>query len=202
MKKLLIYILLMITCMLNAQDSLNYTKFISFSPQYLFNYGIRMDFERKVGSNKWLVIAPQIYLAEKNSQSSSDEHTGRDDFNLLAGTGLSVYMKNFALKNRNSGAYLGYGLMYNYFYTEYYEDIDNDIEEVKANIHKIGFDILLGYQMMVYNVAYIDIYTGFGARKGYIENGEYSDFKFNGYPIGFNMTGNILLLGIKIGIMF
>jgi len=200
MKKLLIILSVIITGSLYAQEVSNYSRLISFSPQYLINNGIRLDYERKISSNKWLVVAPQLYLAEKKSRSAED-NVGRDDFNLMAGAGLSLALKNYALKDDNFGAYIGYGLYYNYFYTEYFEDTDNE-EEIKANIHKTGFDIILGYQLVVYNIATLDIYTGFGARKSFIDNGEYSNDKFNGFPVGFNMTGNILLLGIKIGILY
>ena len=202
MKNRIILLLTLISIAVSAQDSIPAKKrIISFSPQYLINYGVRLDFERKISPNKYLVIAPQLYLAEQNNKTD-DILTDIDDFNLLAGTGLAVSIKNFALKDGNFGAYLGYGLFYNYYYTEYFEDAEFEPEEVKANIHKMGFDIILGYQLVLYDVAIVDIYTGMAARKSFIDNGDYSDERFTSSPLGYNLTGNIFLLGIKIGIMY
>ena len=111
-------------------------------------------------------------------------------------------MKNYSKRDGNFGSYLSYGPVYNYFYTEYYEEVDDETEPATANISRFGFDIILGYQLKIKQVAIVDFYTGMGIRKSLIDNGDFSDEKFSSYPLGFNMTGNLLLLGIKIGLAY
>ena len=201
MKKIYILLFLILPVFIYAQDSIQYKRLVSFSPQYLFNYGIRVDFERKISDNKWLVVAPQIYLAEKKVSYDNDE-INYNDFNSVLGGGIALSVKNFVTKGNNFGAYLGYGVFYNYFYVKYYEEVENDIEEAEANINKIGFDIILGYQFTGFDIATFDIYTGMAVRHSIMDNGDFSDDKFTDYPVGFNFSGNILLLGVRIGILY
>jgi hypothetical protein len=181
-------------------DSLQRKRIIGFSPQHLIKYGIRIEMERKLSHNKWLVVAPMVYFAEKGHKEY-DEYSDNNSFNLLAGGGMALGLKTFARPNGEFGGYISFGPSYNYFFSQYYVHKDID-EEIDAHIHKLGFDVTLGYQFLIRQLVVMDIYTGMGARKSIMDNGGYSDDKFNNGPMDYNITMNTLLFGIKIGILY
>lgn len=191
-----------ITTLVSKFDTLNRKSIISFSPQHLIKRGIRIEFERKLTENKWLVIAPSLYFAQKENKQDYDDYYYDDTYNLLLGAGIAPYLKSFVRQNGDFGGYISWGLNYNYFYLQYYEAGDID-EEIDAEIHRIGFDITLGYQVLIADLLVLDMYTGMGARKSYFHNGGgVSNDKFNNSHYDYNVTSNIFLIGVKIGLLY
>ena len=205
MKKILIFTSLFILAIsgeLSAQtDSLAFKKTIySFMPQYLINRGIRIDIEKQISGKHWIQICPQFYLSEKDNEDNFiyDENS----FNSLIGGGLNVYHKIFAHSDfTKHGLYFSYGVTYNYFEIEYFDDYLGSTINAEATIHKVGFDINLGYQFMIKQIVSIDLFTGVGTRYSFMETNSDNKEKFNATYFGYNYTGNLLLLGVRIGVI-
>ena len=190
-----------VTVRMSQFDTLNRKKIIGFCPQYLAKYGIRIEMERKLSPNKWLVIAPALYFSEK--QDRPDEYSyDNNSFSLLAGLALSPSLKIFARPNGDFGGYINVGPTYHYYYMQYYESGETD-DVVEANIQKVGFDVTLGYQFLIKDLVVMDLFTGMGSRLSIMDNGTgHSKNKFNQNVTGYNATGNFLLFGVKIGLLY
>ena len=74
------------------------TNLISFVPQYVINKALRVDYEKNIQNNHWLLLAPQFYVNENTgNENYSDLHNG--NYKRLTGFGLDVYHKIYANKN-------------------------------------------------------------------------------------------------------
>ena len=171
----------------------------SFMPQYLINRGIRVDVERQIGPRNYLMLCPQFYLSEKDDDNFAYE---KNSFTYLIGGGLNVYHKIFAFENyKEYGLYLSYGISYNYFNIEYIDNSGDVDISAKGDIHKVGGDLILGYQFFIKDVVSIDVFTGLGTRYSYMNAAGADTDRFNTSYFGYNYTGNILLLGLRIGVI-
>ena len=143
-----------------SQETASRETIYSFVPQYLINRGIRVDVEKQVSSRHFLQLCPQFYLSEKNEDNYL---SSKNQFSYLVGGGLNVYDKIFASEEyKDYGLYFSYGLSYNYIYIEY-TDFSGDFEKsATGNIHKVGADLILGYQFFVRKILSVDIYTEIG----------------------------------------
>lgn len=179
-------------------------KIYSFLPQYMFHRGIRIDIERKLKENRWIQICPQIYFANGEYENSGDT------YNELFGAGLAVYSKRYINNNiltgendkiDELGIYISYGLSYNYFYLNYLENYSyGSSTPYSTCIHKIGGDVLIGYQVLYWDILSVDIYTGLGIRYSITKTEGMEDALFNNFYNGFGYTGNLMHLGLRIGI--
>ncbi|MBN2485582.1 MAG: hypothetical protein JXB34_06385 [Bacteroidales bacterium] len=170
----------------------------SFVPQYLINRGIRVDIDKKISGRHYLQICPQFYLSEKEGKEFVND---KNQFNFLVGGGVNAYHKIFTVDNlKYNGLYLAYGPSYNYFKIEYIDDSGDYDVTANATINKFGADVLLGYQILVHEIVSFDIYTGLGTRFSFMEAGGNDTNRFNDGYFGYNYTGNILLLGFRIGV--
>ncbi|MBN2520843.1 MAG: hypothetical protein JXB17_10090 [Bacteroidales bacterium] len=188
---------------LYGQDVYSPSKIISFTPQYMINRGLKMNIERKLNECKWIQISPELYFANNNNSN------GGDHYNELIGAGISVHKKLFF--NQNSGLfspyvtnelglYLSYGPSYNFFYLNYFSSDDNYGSQYSTYIHKIGGDVLIGYEFIIKNILIIDLYTGLGLRYSFIDvEGEKQNL-FYRYYTGFGYTGTLFQGGMRIGL--
>jgi hypothetical protein len=171
----------------------------SFVPQYLINRGIRVDIEKQLKPRQLLQICPQFYLSEKDEDNSLQD---KNQFSYLIGVGLNVYHKIFAFEEyKKYGLYLSYGISYNYFNIEYIDHSGDFDVSAKGNIHKAGGDLVLGYQFFVHEIVSVDVFTGLGTRVSYMDAGGADTDRFNTGYYGYNYTGNIMLLGLRIGVI-
>lgn len=186
----------------SAQDSIPqiHGTIYSFMPQYLINNGIRIDIEKQLKNKHFIQVSPQFYLSEQNKEdgSNSDDNS----FTNLVGGGVNIYHKYFVdddfLKNP---LYISYGLSYNYFNIDYYDEYLGSLIHANADIHKMGVDITVGYQKIIGDVVSLDIFTGLGTRYSVMGTDSESDDRFNSSYYGYNYTGNLMLLGLKIGLI-
>jgi hypothetical protein len=201
MKKLL---LLLITFSVTfsitlGQDEEPRKNIYSFVPQYLINRGIRIDIEKQLSERHFLQICPQFYLSERDDDNFLNN---KNQFTYLVGGGLSLYDKIFASGSyKDYGLYFSYGLSYNYFYIEYIDDSNQSEISAYGNIHKIGADLILGYQFFVRDLVSIDIYTGVGTRVSSMDADGADTDRFNTGFFGYNYTGNLLVLGLRLGVI-
>ncbi|MFC2086555.1 hypothetical protein ACFLSA_00100 [Bacteroidota bacterium] len=184
----------------NSQEKTSVNRVISFVPQYIIKKGIRVDFERDLAGSNRLLLGPQLYLSEKNN--SDDYYIDEDEYNLLFGAGIVALVKNFRNNPEELGLYLGYGVRYNFFSIKYDELDSEGRYEVNSTIHKTGVDLILGHQMLFFDFLSIDMYTGFGIRYSLFNTEGESVDKFNSGVLDYNATGNVLLLGLRIGLKY
>lgn len=201
MKKYLILILFVFTNITLAfsQSEISNKTIYSFVPQYLINRGIRVDIEKKIAERHYLQICPQFYLSEKEDKEFLVD---KNQFNYLLGGGLNIYHKIFTVEDiKENGLYLSYGLSYNYFNIEYLDNSGEYEFSAEADIHKTGADLILGYQVLINNIVSLDFYTGLGTRLSYMNTSGNDKDRFNTGYYGYNYTGNILILGFRIGVV-
>jgi hypothetical protein len=200
MKKFIFFPLLSLLFLsANAQEEQSKETIYSFVPQYLINRGIRVDIEKPIAKKHFLQICPQFYLSEKSEDNFTIQ---RNQFSYLIGGGFNIYDKIFTFEGyKEYGLYLSYGLSYNYFYVEY-TDFSGDFDKsAYGNIHKVGADLILGYQFFVRKILSVDIYTGLGTRYSFMDAGGADTDRFNTGYFGYNYTGNIMLLGLRLGVI-
>jgi hypothetical protein len=165
----------------------------------LINRGIRVDIEKQLSQKHFLQICPQFYLSEKQEDTFIDS---QNQFSYLIGGGLNIYDKIFAAESyKDYGLYFSYGLSYSYFYIEYLDNSGASELSAKGNISKLGGDLILGYQFFIRDLVSIDLYTGLGTRVSFMDADGADTDRFNTGFFGYNYTGNILLLGFRLGVI-
>ncbi len=200
MKNFIFFLLLVLTFLdATPQEEKNRETIYSFLPQYLINRGIRIDIDKRLTGRHYLQICPQFYLSEKDEDSFLID---KNRFSYLIGGGLNLYHKIYAFEEfKDYGLYLSYGITYNYFNIEYVDDSEGVEISAKGEIHKIGGDLILGYQFFIRRVVSVDIFTGLGTRFSYMDARGADTDRFNTGYFGYNYTGNIMLLGLRIGVV-
>jgi len=159
----------------------------------------RIDVEKQLSGRHYLQLCPQFYLSERNEDNFIMD---KNRYSYLIGGGINLYHKIFAFECfKEYGLYLSYGISYNYFSVEYTDDSEDVAVPAEGNIHKFGGDLILGYQFFFRNVVSLDVFTGLGTRLSYMDAGGADTDRFNTGYYGYNYTGNILLLGLRIGVV-
>lgn len=183
---------------------------IGFVPQYTISGGLRFDVDRSISktSNQWLIISPQFFVFT----GMKYDH----NFKELTGVGLDVKHKIYFTPNsmKPLGFYAEYGVIFQYFsiienrqytdsYTEngvdYYEVVEG---EVNTNLYKFGGNFHLGYQWLVGDKVYFDIYTGAGIRNSHNSNLDGLDTWYNNYWVDYGYSGTLLDGGFRVGFYF
>lgn len=212
-KHLLIFALVtLVTCFGFAQGKETFVPRlgIGFVPQYAISGGMRFDIDRSISktSNQWLVISPQVFMVTGGRYFH--------DFKDLSGVGLDVRHKIYLKPNsmKPVGLYAQYGVMFQYFsitekrqYTklisengvEYYEVVEG---EVNTNLYKFGGNFHMGYQWLVGDKVYFDIYTGAGIRISRNNRNDGFDTWYNNSWIDYGYSGTLLDGGFRVGFYF
>jgi hypothetical protein len=183
---------------------------IGFVPQYTISGGLRFDIDRSISktSSQWLIISPQVYVFS----GTKYDH----DFKELTGAGLDVKHKIYFKPNslKPLGFYAEYGVMFQYFsitenrqytdsYTEngvdYYEVVEG---EVHSDLYKTGANFHMGYQWLVSDKVYFDVYAGAGIRISHNSNLDGLDTWYNNYWTDYGYSGTLLDGGFRVGFYF
>jgi hypothetical protein len=183
---------------------------VGFVPQYTISGGLRFDIDRSISktSNQWLVFSPQVFMVTGSRYGH--------DFEDLSGVGMDVkhkiYLKPGSMKP--SGYYVQYGIMFQYFsineyreYTEsyiedgaeYYEVVEG---ELNTRLYKYGGNFHLGYQWLVGDKVYFDIYAGAGIRISHNNHNDGFDTWYNNYWVDYGYSGTLLDGGFRVGVYF
>jgi len=183
---------------------------IGIVPQYVISGGLRFDIDLSISktSNQWLIFSPQVFMVTGGRYGH--------EFNELTGLGLDIKHKIYLKPNtmKPYGFYFQYGVMFQYFsifenrqYTESY--IENGIEyyevvvgEVNTKLYKYGGNFHLGYQWLVGDKVYFDIYTGAGIRISHNNQTEGLDTWYNDYWVDYGYSGTLLDAGFRVGFYF
>jgi hypothetical protein len=199
LKNLLISsVFLFLTFSAKAQnDSLAFDEVLSFHPFHFVNNGIRIDYDRHLGKGHWLQIGPQFYVAER----SVDQYDDLREFKDLLGVGVSIYHRIYVGKEKPlKGTYFSYGFTYNHFNLKY--DNTTTKEEEETEINKFGGDIVIGYQTMFMDKLVVDFYAGLGGRYADLRYRGDTHKKFNDFIYDYGFTGNVIIMGVRIGFGF
>jgi hypothetical protein len=183
---------------------------IGFVPQYAISGGMRFDIDRSISktSNQWLIVSPQVFMVTGGRFGH--------EFEELTGFGLDIKHKIYLKPNsmKPLGFYAQYGIMFQHFsiienrqytesYTEngigYYEVVEG---EVNTKLNKYGGNFHLGYQWLLGNKVYIDIYTGAGIRISHNNQIDGLDTWYNDYWVDYGYSGTLLDAGFRVGFYF
>jgi len=214
MKKILLIVSIVTfgSCLVFAQDKeiLGSRMGIGFVPQYAISGGMRFDIDQSISkiSNQWLIISPQVFMVTGGRYGH--------EFEELTGLGLDIKHKIYLKPNsmKPIGFYAQYGIMFQHFsiienrqYTESYTE--NGIEyyevvegEVNTKLNKYGGNFHLGYQWLVGDKVYFDIYTGAGIRISHNSQIEGLDTWYNNYWVDYGYSGTLLDAGFRVGFYF
>lgn len=170
----------------------------SFVPQYLIKRGIRIDIDHPIKGRHYLQFCPQFYLSEQDAGSFANQD---NEYTFLVGGGMNLYHKIFASENHNNyGFYMSYGLAYNFFSLDYFDYSGEISKSAHGTIHKMGGDLILGYNTIIREVFSLDFYAGLGTRYSLMDAGGADTDRFNDSWLGYNYSGNLMHLGIRLGI--
>ncbi|NJK98636.1 MAG: hypothetical protein HC905_30285 [Bacteroidales bacterium] len=74
--------------------------------------------------------------------------------------------------------------------------------QAETTINKFGGDIIIGYQTFAFDRLVVDIYAGLGGRYSEYKFKGQTKLKFNDFLYDYGFTGNILLVGVRLGLGF
>lgn len=208
----ILFLVLILSAACFAQDIEPFTPRMGFGfvPQYTISGGLRFDIDRSLSktSNQWLIISPQIFAVTNGRYGH--------EFEELWGLGLDmkhkIYLKPASLKPQ--GFYVQYGVMFQCFsideFQQYtYSYIENGIEYfgvtegvINTKLYKYGGNFHLGYQWLVGDKVYFDIYTGAGIRISHNNRNEGFDTWYNDYWVDYGYSGTLLDAGFRVGVYF
>jgi len=213
MMKKLILLLFLVTTMFSlsfAQETENYKPRTGFGfvPQYTVSGGLRfdVDFSLSKASNQWLVLSPQVYWVTGSRYGH--------DFEELTGAGMDVkhkiYLKPASMKP--AGFYVQYGVIFQYFsitdyreYGAYY--IEDGVEyygvfegEINTKLYKFGGNFDMGYQWLIGNKIYFDLYLGAGIRISKNNRNDGFDTWYNDHWYDYGYSGTLIDAGFRLGL--
>ena len=186
-----------------------YTKQVLLTPQYVGLHGIRIDFEFMVGPKNALVIAPRVHL-------NTDGSSNIDYEQLVALGGNFAYKLNFREPaGYKMNPYMAFGAYYTWYnitleqsaWVDYYIDdlpaLTLDGSDKDFQIHKMGPEILVGFQLLPIPEFVIDISVGAGLRYSISgDDEELINDKFNNSIIDPAFTGILPVFNLKLGYRF
>jgi hypothetical protein len=180
---------------------------LGFVPQYTISGGLRYDIDMSLSktSNQWLIVSPQVYWVTGYRY----DH----DFDILAGTGIDVKHKIYLKPNsmKPKGYYVQYGIMFQYFsitdtreYGAYY--IEDGVEyygvfegQINTKLYKFGGNFDMGYQWLVGDKIYFDIYAGAGIRISHNNRNDGFDTWYNDHWYDYGYSGTLIDIGFRLG---
>jgi len=212
MKKFLL-LLLMVPFSVLGQTEKNPLAESNFSfgivPQYTFTKGLRADLDFRLNNkNNWLVVAPQLYVSNEDTYSS--------DYNSMWGAGIELQHKIFMKKDLDKrGIYFAYGPTFHLFSVKdegltaqaYEEDGGNYIGleeggEMTTHIYKFGGNFIIGAQIVIGKVMYIDPYIGIGMRFSFDDQSSGLHGYYNEWWSDMGYSGTLMVGGVRFGLIF
>ncbi|NOY95380.1 MAG: hypothetical protein GXO81_03175 [Chlorobi bacterium] len=210
MKRFILILMILAPMFLFGQDEIAEKEVKTFGvgtvPQYAFSNGARIDFDfRLKRKGQWLVVAPQVYLNNGNSNLWN--------FDELIGAGIDLQHKFFFKDNPvPRGAYFAYGTVFQYFSVKdeglksygfeeggsMYYGLNKDMTH--TNIYKIGGNLLFGMQAVISDFLYLDAYIGTGIRLSFDDRTSGLHGYYNDWWGDLGYSGTLIVAGIRFGI--
>ncbi len=182
---------------------------IGFAPYYTITNGLRLDFDFLANKEKshWLVLSPQFYYDENNDHYQ--------DYIEITGFGLDVNYRVYLADNKKpKGPHFSPGFTFQFFNVK--DEIFMPVEFIQngqtyftmeerienSNIVKLGPNVLIGYQFLINDVMYIDLYGGISFRLSF--NNRDSEFidRYQDWWGDYGYSGILLNGGMRLGIVF
>lgn len=187
---------------------------ISVQPTYLASSGLRLDFEKQLGSTmQWLQLSATGYYAPKYDHIGYNDgwltfNTNYDEpIQSLKGGGIGAAYKSF-FKSQNY-FYYSVGLYYTHYSVDvkiydYHKFIDDGLTYYKyegkiedLNYDKINTNLNIGMQTRLDQTIFIDFYMGVGYSYSFRNSDYFSDNMFEYGYRGMQVVG-----GFRIGFAF
>jgi hypothetical protein len=186
----------------------NYT--IAVHPLYIFNGGLRLDFEKRLNNTPaWIQIGATGHHLERHTGVYNYWFVPVGEFNYLVGGGLDFNYKRFY--NQKETLYYAAGGAFTHYYVEFAgQHLNQHIEDGlkyytyeydnrKQRINKLGLNLYLGYQSPRPTFLF-DMFVGIGYRysfRAYSENE-----LFDNSMISLGYRGFVFITGVRFGVKF
>ncbi len=183
---------------------------IGLVPQYTIVGGFRMDYERRISpkSNQWIIASPQVYMVTNGRLGH--------DFVDLNGFGIDMKHRIFLAEStlEPKGFYFEYGPMFQQYkikdertYTEKYFEDGIEYYTIKTGVlttklMKLGGNFHLGYQWLLGQKAFLDLFAGPGIRISFDDRNEGFSPWYNDMWIDYGYSGTLLDGGLRVGFYF
>ena len=172
---------------------------ISFVPQYLLNNGLRVDYDIRISGQHWLQFSPMVFYRENKTVNNERYY----DLNRLSGAGIHAYHRFYPQKGfGHSNFYFSYGIAYQNYHILYDTTEERDRVERYSRINKYGADVIIGAYTHLQNNFILDFYAGLGLRHATLSSNAENPEEYKGMYFEYGYSGNIMLLGVRIGLPF
>ena len=183
---------------------------VGFVPQYTISGGMRFDIDKSISktSSQWLIFSPQVFMVSGGRYN----HNFKDMWGVGMDIKHKIFLKPGSMKPH--GYYVQYGVMFQYFsinenreYTAPFTE--NGVEyfgvtngELNTRLTKYGGNFHLGYQWLIGDRVYFDVYSGAGIRISHNNHLEGFDTWYNNFWVDYGYSGTLLDGGFRIGVYF
>jgi hypothetical protein len=181
---------------------------VGLVPQYAITSGTRIDLDfRLPAPRQWLVVAPQFYISDNNSNMWN--------FNEMAGFGIDLQHRIYLGKTDiPRGAYFAWGPVFHWVSVKdqglaAYNFKEGDVtyiglneEMIHTNIYKMGGNLIFGYQPLLDGVFYLDFYLGTGIRFSFDNRKSGLHSYYNDWWGDLGYSGTLLVGGVRFGVFF
>jgi len=169
---------------------------VSLSLFPLIVRGFEINYDRRIVERHWLKLAPVYYRMQDYRASAPS------DIKRMQGYGFKFQHKYFPYANTDKklGVFLSYGPGFQQF------DIEAK-DEKSLSFSKIGFECVIGVRQVFSNVFYFEIYAGMATNYVNTQKGETEYWqnileKQNSMWFDYARTGNFMVFGISLGVLF
>ena len=210
--------ILILACVnIHSQDKQETRIRLMAVPQYLFKHGARIDLDIRLTNQRWLILSPYVYLADKQNRGDMPVTSylyANPDFNKMVGFGLGIAQRHYLNANPYQGRNLFY-MEYGAVVRDYTLTVDGNIWETQienglpvlveqpsrydVNILNLGVNLQFGWQILLSERLYADWFLGCGMRYSIYDRPETSTVMFNNSTADFGYTGTLLCGGMRLG---
>lgn len=185
---------------------------LAVQPLYIFNQGVRVDYERQLSSPyHWLQVSGKgYYMHRADDAGLLTLLFGDDRIETLSGAGAELNYKYFFLKRRH--LYVSAGLSYGYVHTKLHGVDFSGFREDDLTLYRphyrlqsqdfnrAGFNTFFGIQTSPYRRFFVDVYAGVGYARSFYDRSRY--YPDTGNMNGLSYSGPTVTAGVRIGIRF
>ncbi len=188
--------------------------YIYFSPLYLIVEGTRLDFEHRFQDNSSAInLGLTFYVGDMNSDLFPEAWGDEEYTGIKADFLHKIYLEEeLPIRGKlTPQAYISHGPFYQYSNIKYpgqeWQEVNSNGLDVltvvdvdkNININRFGYTAVLGLQVVTESRLTVDVYTGLSIRKAWATDNERS---YDETWLSPGHTGNVLLVGFKIGAAF
>ncbi len=192
-----LFLIALVPLFVDAQDHALSDKpalMVSLVPQYAFQSGFRMDFDRPLNDRNWIQLAPMFFAGNNVEMSITT-------VDKLGGVALHAYHRYYPDASRDRfQPYLAWGPGFQHYALDYKVRNGNVRVGKHTNINRIGADLTLGFVSQG-SALFFDCYAGAGIRQAYFSGDKDTGERFDDTFIDFGYSGVLLVAGVRVGVM-